>query len=298
MPRGDPVVAELAERQHGVVSTAQLHAAGVAQGGVEWRVRHGRLHRIHRGVYAFGHSRLTPRGRMWAAVPACAGVDAALLSHRTAAAAWDLSPMPSGKLDVTTLRRSTSTTKLRVHEAHTLDPLDDVVRQPDGLPVTNVARTLIDLAAELTAHQLERVCHRAEILRRLDAAHVERLLAARRSRGARNLRAALTTLVPAAPDITRSELEERFLALVAEAGLPRPEVNAVVAGYEVDFLWRRQRLVVETDGAATHLTPTAFEEDRRRDAALQVAGLRVVRFTWRAITQDPRVVDATMRALL
>jgi hypothetical protein len=249
-------------------------------------------------VYAVGHSRLTPRARMWAAVLACGGVDAAVLSHRTAAAAWDLRPLPSGKLDVTTMRRSVSTAKLRLHKGQTLDPLDDVVRQPDGLPVTSVARTLVDLAGVLTAQQLERTCHRAEILRRLDAAHVERLLASRRSRGARNLRAALATLACGAPEITRSELEERFLALVVDAGLPRPEVNAMVAGHEVDFLWRRQRLVAEVDGAATHLTPTAFEEDRRRDAGLQVAGFKVVRFTWRQIAQDPRDVVETVRALL
>jgi hypothetical protein len=185
-----------------------------------------------------------------------------------------------------------------VHKAHALDPLDDVVRQPDGLPVTSVARTLVDLAGVLTAHQLERSCHRAEALRRLDVAEVQRLLADARRHGARNLRAAVATLAPAPPDITRSELEERFLALVADAGLPRPDVNAVVAGHEVDFLWRRQRLVVETDGAATHLTPTAFEEDRRRDAALQVAGLRVVRFTWRQITDDGRRVVEVVCALL
>jgi very-short-patch-repair endonuclease len=292
------VIAALAERQHGVVSSAQLRAADVRQGAIELRVRRGRLHHVHRGVYAVGHSRLTQRGRLWAAVLACGGVDAAVLSHRAAAGAWDLSPLPSGRLDVTTMRRSTSTAKLRVHKGQTLDPLNDVVRQPDGLPVSSVARTLVDLAGVLTAQQLERSCHRAEVLRLLDAAQVERVLASRRSRGARNLRAALATLAPAAPDITRSELEERFLALVADAGLPRPRVNAVVADHEVDFLWRRQRLVVETDGAATHLTSTAFEEDRRRDAALQVAGFRVVRFTWRQITEDPRAVAATLRALL
>jgi hypothetical protein len=235
---------------------------------------------------------------MWAAVLACGGGDAAVLSHRTAAAAWDLSPLPWGKLDVTTMRRSVSTAKLQVHKGQTLDPLGDVVRQPDGLPVTSVARTLIDLAGMLTGQQLERSCHRAEVLRRLDVSEVEPLLADRRRRGANALRAALATLAPAAPDITRSELEERLLTLVAYAGLPRPEVNAEVAGHEGDFLWRWQRLVVETDGAATHLTPTAFEEDRRRDAALQVAGFRVARFTWRQITQDPRAVAATLRALL
>jgi Transcriptional regulator, AbiEi antitoxin/Protein of unknown function (DUF559) len=292
------VVAELAERQQGVVSTAQLHAAGVGQGAVELRVRRGRLHRVHRGVYAVGHSRLTQRGRMWAAVLACGGVERAVLSHRTAAAAWDLSPMPSGRLDVTSLQRSTSTAKLRVHRGQSLDLLNDAVRQPDGLPVTSVARTLVDLASVLTSHQLERSCHRAEVLRRLDVSEVERLLADARRPGARNLRAALATLGCADPDITRSELEERLLALVAGAGLPRPEVNAVVAGYEVDFVWRRQSLIVETDGAATHLTPSAFDEDRRKDAALQIAGYRVVRFTWAQVTDDPRGVAATVSALL
>jgi hypothetical protein len=296
--RGDLAVSELAECQHGVVSTTQLHRAGLRRGAIDARVRRGWLHRVHHGVYAVGYGRLAPRGHLWAAVLACGGVDAAVLSHRTAAAAWDLRPLPSGKLDVTTMRRSVSTAKLRLHKGQTLDPLDDVVRQPDGLPVTSVARTLVDLAGVLTAQQLERTWHRAEILRRLDAAHVERLLASRRSRRARNLRAALATLACGAPEITRSALEERFLALVVDAGLPRPEVNAMVAGHEVDFLWRRQRLVAEVDGAATHLTPTAFEEDRRRDAGLQVAGFKVVRFTWRQIAQDPRDVVETVRALL
>ena len=151
VPRGDSAVGAVAERQHGVVSTAQLHAAGVAQGAIAWRVRHGRLHQIHRGVYAVGHSRLTQRARMWAAVLACGGVDAAVLSHRTAAAAWDLRPLSSGKLDVTTMRRGASTATLRVHQGRTIDPLDDVVRQADGLPVTSMARTLVDLAGVLTA---------------------------------------------------------------------------------------------------------------------------------------------------
>ena len=99
------------------------------------------------------------------------------------------------------------------------------------------------------------------------------------------------------PDITRSELEERFLALVAASDLPRPLVNASVAGYEVDFFWAERRLVVETDGAAFHRTAGAFEEDRRRDATLQIAGYRVVRFTWRQVVNDPGGVAATLKEL-
>jgi very-short-patch-repair endonuclease len=295
---GDLGVAALAQRQHGVVSMTQLRALGLGRGAVDWRIRRGRLHRVHRGVYAVGHRRLAVRGQFWAAVLACGGIDAAALSHRTAAAVWDLSPLLAGRLDVTSLRRSTSTRTLRVHRGDTLDPLNDVVRQPDGLPVTTVARTLADLAQVLTPHQLERACHRAEVTRALDAAAVEHQLNRLPGRPSKSLRQALAGLAAADPDITRSELEERFLALVADADLPRPRVNATVAGREVDFLWPAPRLIAETDGAAAHLTPTAFDEDRRRDAELQIAGFRVVRFTWRHVIRHPDGVAETLSALL
>ena len=108
------------------------------------------------------------------------------------------------------------------------------------------------------------------------------------------LKRALSTLEQADPQITRSELEERFLALIAEAGIERPEVNTSIEGYEVDFAWRAQRLIAETDGAATHLTPTAFEHDRERDAALTAAGHRVLRFTYRQVVEDPDAVVARL----
>ena len=290
-------MAALAERQHGVVSTGQLHAAGLGRGAIDLRVRRGRLLRVHRGVYAVGHQRLTFRGRLWAAVLACGGAEAAVLSHRTAAAFWGLSPRPSGRLELTTLHRSASTATLWVHRGSTPNPLDDVVRQPDGLPVTTVARTLVDLAQVLSPHRLERTCREAEFLRRLDLEAVERGLTGLRGRRARSLRQALASLA-LGPSKTRSELEEIFLSLVARFDLPRPRVNAIVAGYEVDFLWPAARLVAETDGAAAHLTAAAFERDRRRDAALQVAGFRVVRFTWHQLTGNPQEVAATLSVLV
>jgi very-short-patch-repair endonuclease len=145
---------------------------------------------------------------------------------------------------------------------------------------------------------VERALERAELLRLLDMAALNDVLARATGRlGAGVLRAALAHYAPEqAP--ARSELERRFLSLVRRAGLPRPVVNTLVAGYEVDFHWPAQRLVVETDGAATHLTRRAFERDRRRDAALQLAGQRVVRFTWRHVTGEPEAVEATLRALL
>lgn len=286
----------VAWRQHGVVSSAQLRALGIGRGAIDWRVRHGALHPLSRGVYAVGHARLTLRGRYWAALLACGGPGAAVLSHRSAAAVWDLLPSPAGRHDVTTLRRGASSAAVRVHRTRSMRPAD--VTHDDGLPITTVTRTLIDLADVLTLHRLTRVCHRAEVLRVLDAKMIVTRLDELPGRRRRALRAALDTLSHADPHHTRSELEERFLALIAKFGLPQPRVNSRVEGHEVDFFWPNDGLIVETDGLAAHGTPTAFEHDRRRDAELQLAGYRVVRFTWRQIAGEPDAVARTLRALL
>jgi hypothetical protein len=281
--RGDPAVAEIAARQERVVSIAQLRGAGLGRGAVEHRVRRQRLFRVHRGVYAVGPGALTFRGHLWAAALATGGV----VSHRSAAAVWDLLPVPSGKVDITTLRTGNSTAAIRIHRRR---DVESVVL--DGLHVTTVARTIFDMAPQLSAHRVERLCHRAEVLRLLDARALHALLDAHPRR---DLEAALASLAVTGPQLTRSTLEERFLELVVHAGLPRPLVNAVIAGFEVDFFWPQLRLVVETDGAAAHLTPTAFEADRRRDAALQAAGVKVLRFTHRWIAEDAGNVIATLR---
>ena len=281
-----------------MVSRAQLEALGLGRGAIEKRLRTVRLHPIPGGVYAVGHARLGWHGHVWAAVLACGGPGAAVVSHRSAAASWDLGRIPSGPVEVIAFGRRVSTPAIRVHRSRTLDAARDTVLGADGLPVTSVTRTLIDLADVLDAHRLERACHRAEILGRLDAGALRARLDELPGRRARALRAALDALAAAEPDLLRSELEERLLALVADAGLPRPRVNARVGPYEVDFLWRAQRVVAETDGAAAHLTPSAFEADRRRDAALVVAGFRVVRFTWRRVVHEPAAVAGMLRDLL
>jgi hypothetical protein len=291
----DPEVAAVAACQEGMISTAQLLAAGLGRGGISLRVRRGRLHPYHRGVYSVGHTRLTPRARLWAAVLAFGGPDAALLGYRGAAAPWDLMPMPSGRIDVITLRQSHSTKAIRVHRSKSLEPQD--ITDIDGLPLTTPTRTLIDLADQLPPHRLERVLHRAEILRLLDVAAIHARLAALPGRRSRTLHQALATLHPG-PHVTRSELEERFLALVAAHGLPRPLVNHTVAGYEVDFYWPDHNLIVETDGAATHLTPTAFEQDRARDAHLTALGYRVIRITWRQLAERPQEVARLLLSLM
>jgi very-short-patch-repair endonuclease len=294
VPPLDPVVAALAARQEGVVSRAQVLAAGMGAGAIGFRIHRGRLHAQHRGVYSVGHSRLTARARLWAAILACGGGDDAVVSHRSAGALWELIATPR-VVDVTTLRRSASAKGIRVHESRTLR--SDDITTVDGLAVTSPTRTLIDLADVLTPHRLERACHRAEISRLLDAAGLRRRLAELPGRRTLALEAALASLAPG-PQVTRRQLEERMLALLARHELPRPLVNTTVEGYEVDFHWPTARLIVETDGAATHLTATAFEQDRERDAELTVAGYRVVRFTWRQLTERAGTVAGTLRALL
>jgi very-short-patch-repair endonuclease len=284
----------VAARQGGVVSLAQLLEVGLGEGAIRHRVRLGRLVRVHRGVYAVGHAQLTALGWRWAAVLAYGGPGRAALSHRSAAVVWDLLPSPA-KFDVTTLGAAHGTAAIRVHRcALTADDLTTI----DRLPLTTVARTLVDLTATLAPHQTERVVQRAEHLRLLDTRSLDAQLARAQGRRTKPLRAAVERLQVREPDITRTELEERFLALVLAAQLPRPEVNAMVGEDEVDFLWRAQKLIVETDGRATHLTPEAFEEDRRRDAVHSMLGLRTLRFTWRQVVYEPRFVAKAIATAL
>jgi very-short-patch-repair endonuclease len=291
-PGGDPGIAVVAGRQEGVVSYAQLRALGLSASGIDRRVRSGRLHLVHRGVYAVGHPRLTWRGRLWAAVLATGGPGRAAISHRSAAALWQFAPIPAGRIEVTTLLTSHTTAALHIHRARSLEATTD----DEGLPLTTPARTLLDLADVLTPHRLERACHQAEYRRLLDMKAIDELIARSPGRRTRKLRTALATLARAEPAITRNKLEERFLELVAHAGLPRPRVNTLVEGHEVDFFWPDLRLVVETDGRDAHLTPTAFEDDRRRDGDLVVAGHRVLRLTRRQVFGDPGyVIDVLTR---
>ena len=161
-----------------------------------------------------------------------------------------------------------------------------------------MSRTLLDLAGMLTPTRLERAVERSLALRLFDLRAVEAVLAANRRRpGAASL-AEIIARVHDEPSLTRRELEALMLDLCDAHGIERPEVNVLVGGLEVDFLWRAQRLIVETDGRADHETPIAFGRDRERDEQLTVLGYRVVRFTYRRIVDHPDAVAATLRALL
>jgi very-short-patch-repair endonuclease len=287
----------LAGAQHGVVARSQLLDVGFSPKEVTDRLARGILHSLHHGVYAVGHRALAPRSRWLAAVLAC-GPDA-VLSHRSAAALWDLRPTTRAAIDVIAPRTRHRRDGIDLHVPRCLDP--EQRTEQHGIPCTTVARTLADLGAVIDRTAVERACHRAEVLGLLDIGAVERTLGSGRGRqGARHLRRFVDE--SRADQITRSELEERFLTLCVDTRLPRPAVNTRIevngAVYEVDFLWRRQRLVAETDGWGPHRTHSAFDADRRRDADLLVAGLRVVRFTWRQLTREPDSVAKTLRALL
>jgi very-short-patch-repair endonuclease len=296
--RLERALAELATRQYGVVSLGQLKALGLGARAVQQRSARGRLHRVHRGVYAVGHRVLSADGHRIAAVLGCG--PGAVLSHRSAAAAWGIRPTDRERIEVSargqTGRRGPA--EVELHRPRALgDPDVTTLR---GIPITTVARTLVDLAAVLQPHQLERAVHQAEVLRLLDVRAVREATArAGNRKGTRHLDSFLS--VPS-PGPTRSVAEERFLQLVTEGGLPTPRLNAYVeAGgklIQVDALWPNERVVVEIDGAAAHATRQAFEDDRRRDAALAAAGYVVVRLTWTRMTTEASAVQAQLHSLI
>jgi hypothetical protein len=288
-------MARLADRQHGVVSFGQLRALGFGADAIQHRVANGALHRVHQGVYAAGHGRISREGRWLAAVLACGPT--ALLSHRDAAALWGLTrPGSHAGTDVTTARRCRRRPGIVLHRSRGVHPEDRATS--DGIPVTGVARTLLDLAEAVRPWRLGRAIEEAERRGLFDLRAVERLIARSRGRhGLKPLAAVLGEYRPV-PAFTRSEFERRFIELCRKAGLPEPAANLWLAGGEADMSWPDRRLVVELDTAAHHQTQVAFERDRARDAALQLAGYRVLRVTDRRLAGAPEQVVRAVRALL
>jgi len=294
---GDAAIAELADRQHGVLARSQLLGLGFGRRAIARRLEAKRLHPVHRGVYAVGHRRLSQQAWWMAAVLAC-GPDA-VLSHRSAALLWGILEGSRATVEISAPRQLGSRDGVRARVASI--PRDERTVE-GGIPVTTVPRTLLDLAATLQPHELNRALERAEALRLSDpnplVAVVERH---RGRRGMAKLRRALE-LGPLRPAITRSELERRFLSFLERAGLPLPQTNVwiEVAGewIQVDCLWRDQRVIVELDSRAYHQTGAAFERDRRRDRRLHAAGWRSIRVTDMAMRDEPESVRADLGALL
>ena len=286
----------MASRQHGVVSIRQmLGPLGYSQAAVTRAVEAGRLHRIHTGVYAVGHTSLTQHGRCLAAVLAC-GPDA-LLSHYSAAWLWGIwrgSPAP---YEVTgPIPRRRKPPEIVVHRTRRFDTVDRAM--VDEIPVTAVPRVLLDLAARDRKRRVRGFMERAEELGLLDLRNVHELLD--RTRGHHGWgqlrRAAAFYEVPA--EFTRSKFERHFLAAVVEAGLPRPAANYNRHGYELDMYWEEQRFAVELDTYGTHGTHEAFERDRQRAEDLLVHGIAMTRVTDVRFYREPDAVIARVGRLL
>jgi predicted transcriptional regulator of viral defense system len=292
----DDVIGRLAGRQHGTVARFQLLALGVDRYAIQRRLDAGRLHLLHAGVYSVGHDALTRHGRWMAAV--LAGGPDAVLSHRSAASLWRIRDSSGHAIDVTVAGRRRRK-GIAFHRSH-LPPDERTIAH--GIPVTTAARTLLDLGTVLDRRGVERALNQAEVLRLTDITSLPELLDRYpRRRGSSNLRALVRDQL-VSTQVIREELELRFLEFVKRVGLPPPETNALVEArgrrFEVDCLWRVERVIVELDGRSTHGTDAAFEIDRERDRFLQTARWKPSRVTWRHLHRKPAALERDLRLLL
>jgi len=271
----------MAAQHAGLLTRKQLLEAGLTRNFVDGRLKCGLLRRVHAGVYQFGPVTAS-HARERAALLACNG---GAISHRSAAALWQLLPAQaaSDPVDVVlcTGRHRGVRAGIRVHRGV---PGTEEISDIDDVPVTTLARTLLDIGS-MRARDLERAFGIGERLQP-DLRDQLTMLLARypKRRGTGKLRRLLAD--PTFGTFTRSQAEEKLLELVRAAGLPKPEVNVVLHGYEVDCFWSDARLVVEVDGYAYHNSRGAFVRDRRRDSVMIAAGLRVLRLTWRQLTRE------------
>lgn len=278
----------------------QLVDAGVPASTVRNWVAIGRLVRLHQNVFAVGHRALRREGHWLAAVLACG--PQAVLSHRSAAALWNLRSSAANRLDVTVASRAGRTRLgLRVHDGCRLAA--DEVTESEAIPCTTVARTLLDLATVLDQRGLERACEQAERIELFDLWAITRLL--KRHRGRRGTARLQRVLAEWDPDLmrTRSELEVLFHRLLSRADIARPLVNVRIeltdrVAPEMDFHWPARRVAVETDSKAFHSSPIARGADARRDQALRQAGWRVARFSHADVVLNPERTVARLRRLL
>ncbi len=277
----------------------QLRGLGLSARAVSHRAARGRLHRIHRAVYAVGHPKLTGYGHWMAAVLACG--PRAVLSHRSAAGLWGLRPDNRSKSDISLPSPSARAKQaIEVHRSVTLADVD--ITNVDGIPCTTVARTLVDLGDVVNRRAVERAVEQSDVLDLFDLREVERAIErAGPRRGTGVLLSVLEDLD--GQTLTDTELEEAFLALCREAALPTPEVNVWMTladgtPAKIDFLWRAERLAIETDGGRFHRTRQSRERDARRDQLLRLMAFEPVRFTGRQVAKEPAWVRACLSELI
>lgn len=295
----DRRVATLAAQQHGVVSFDQLRGMGISHGAIEKSERAGRLHRLHRGVYAVGHLALSVSGRRMAVVLACG--EGAALSHVSAAELWGLRGGSSSRWHAVAPGMSGGRggpPSVVLHR--TLNLHDDDVTTIDGIPVTSVARTLVDLAGAVNAASLARAVHEAEVQRLLDVDAIAAVMARLpRRRGVARLRRLLSA---SDSNVSSEAFVNAFLRLCSRHGLPTPRVSrhldALERPVEADIVFPDQRVIVELDSEQYHHTRRNFHSDRRRDSALAAEGWLTVRLTWHRVTRESAEVATELRRIL
>lgn len=273
LDRADLRIAKVAGRQHGIVSFAQLRALGLSEGAVAYRVRAGRLHRVHRGVYAVGHAAATAGSRWMAAVLACG--EGAVVSHRSAAVLWGLLRTRPGPIDITSPSYAGKAKRsgIRLHRSRTLSSV--VATRRHNIPVTKPSRTIDDLrkSRSVPAWEVRRAIRQAGVLGLPLGTGIE-------------------------SDRTRSDLERDFLRLCRRHSLPPPTVNTRIDRFEVDFLWRDRRLIVETDSYRYHRGHAAFLNDHDRDLRLRALGYEVIRLSEAQLNEEPVFVAEVLRRSL
>lgn len=286
-------LAKLAERQHGVVSVRQLKQLGYSKDRVAGAAAAGWLHRLHTGVYAVGHTDLSPYGQCLAAV--LGSGPGALLSHYSAAWLWGLSTTQPLPIHVTTPLPRGRRLPIRIHRSSTLTEADRGLRV--GIPVTSVARTLLDQAPLVPRRRLRRLVKEAEQRKVFDLGAVHDVLARNKGhRGTRPLRSLIRHYEP--PPFTRSDFETAFYEAVLAGGLPRPRVNYNLVGMEVDMYWPAHRLAVELDTYETHGSRDSFEEDHLRQEELMLEGIAVAHVTGTRFAREPKAVITRLARLL
>ena len=284
-------LAKLVRKQHGVIARDQLLALGFSPGAIEFRLARCRLWRVHDAVYAFGPAALSPAGRQIAALLAIRPDP--LLSHDSSAARRGL--MREGaRIHVSIATRVPRRLDgVVVHRPRRIDPEDRVM--VDGIPMTSLARTYLDLGQTLSYSRLQKVIEEADRTDRLDIRAVQEVIERYTGhRGCRPLRRIVSDYLWT-PD-SNEGIERDFQLLLADFGLPTPQVNVVVQGFVVDCWWPASRFVVELDSQGWHKTWEAHERDRKRDAVLLRAGIGSLRITHRRIHKERAEVAEDVRA--
>jgi very-short-patch-repair endonuclease len=287
-------VAELAQRQHGVVARWQLVGRGLERGWIEQQLQVGWFHRVFRGVYAVGHPAIGRNGRAMAAVLAY-GPDA-YLSHRWAARHLGLLDHAPSLIDVVVMGNHRPQRGIRIHRVKQLNEREHTIH--NAIPITTVPRTLLDLAAIATKQQLRHAANEAARNDWLDKRAIDQLIDRHRGRKGMTAFRAVIDAVHPQTSRTRSDLEAAFLNLCRRHRLPEPIMNTEVEGFLVDAHFPGTQLIVELDFWDYHRTRMEFARDRMRDAALSAQGYEVCRAPDEWLDRDPAGLAETLRRLL